>query len=84
MPLGAMITRRDIWLKAYGSYQTFALHSSTFSGGSLASPRAWRRSGSCATARRWFTPPPVAASFARVSRRSPAPARSSERSGATA
>ncbi len=36
MPLGAMITRRDLWLKAYGSYQTFALHSSTFSGGSLA------------------------------------------------
>ena len=36
MPLGAMITRRDLWLKAYGSYQTFALHTSTFSGGSLA------------------------------------------------
>jgi acetylornithine/succinyldiaminopimelate/putrescine aminotransferase/predicted amino acid dehydrogenase len=36
MPLGAMITRRDVWMKAYGSYQTFALHSSTFSGGSLA------------------------------------------------
>jgi len=31
-----MISRRDIWMKAYGSYQTFALHSSTFSGGSLA------------------------------------------------
>jgi 3-acetyloctanal aminotransferase len=36
MPLGAMVARRDLWLKAYGSYQTFALHSSTFSGGSLA------------------------------------------------
>jgi acetylornithine/succinyldiaminopimelate/putrescine aminotransferase len=36
MPLGAMIIRRDLWLKAYGSYQSFALHSSTFSGGSLA------------------------------------------------
>src|SRR5271165_3905214 len=36
VPLGAMIARRDLWLKAYGSYQTFALHSSTFSGGSLA------------------------------------------------
>ena len=36
MPLGAMIARRDLWLKAYGSYQTFDLHSSTFSGGSLA------------------------------------------------
>jgi acetylornithine/succinyldiaminopimelate/putrescine aminotransferase/predicted amino acid dehydrogenase len=36
MPLGAMIAPRDVWMKAYGSYQTFALHSSTFSGGSLA------------------------------------------------
>ena len=36
MPLGAMIARRDVWMKAYGSFQTFALHSSTFSGGSLA------------------------------------------------
>jgi acetylornithine/succinyldiaminopimelate/putrescine aminotransferase/predicted amino acid dehydrogenase len=36
MPLGAMVARRDLWMKAYGSYQTFALHSSTFSGGSLA------------------------------------------------
>ena len=36
MPLGAMIARRDVWMRAYGSYQTFALHSSTFSGGSLA------------------------------------------------
>jgi acetylornithine/succinyldiaminopimelate/putrescine aminotransferase len=36
IPLGAMIARRDIWMRAYGSYQTFALHSSTFSGGSLA------------------------------------------------
>ena len=36
VPLGAMIARRDVWMKAYGSFQTFALHSSTFSGGSLA------------------------------------------------
>jgi putrescine aminotransferase len=36
VPLGAIIARRDLWMKAYGSYQTFALHSSTFSGGSLA------------------------------------------------
>ncbi len=36
MPLGAMITGRDLWLRAYGSYESFALHSSTFSGGSLA------------------------------------------------
>jgi acetylornithine/succinyldiaminopimelate/putrescine aminotransferase/predicted amino acid dehydrogenase len=36
MPIGAMITRRDLWLKAYGTVQTFALHTSTFGGGSLA------------------------------------------------
>src|SRR5262249_8468903 len=36
MPLGAMIARRDLWLRAYGSYQTFAPPSSSFSGGSLA------------------------------------------------
>jgi acetylornithine/succinyldiaminopimelate/putrescine aminotransferase/predicted amino acid dehydrogenase len=37
VPLGAMLARRDLWLKAYGTMQTFALHTSTFSGGSLAS-----------------------------------------------
>ena len=85
MPLGAMIARRDLWLKAYGSYQTFALHSSTFSGGSLACAAGLatlrvltRQPG--AGARRAT----AAASFARASRRSPAPARSSARSGATA
>jgi acetylornithine/succinyldiaminopimelate/putrescine aminotransferase len=36
VPLGAMIARRNVWMKAYGSFHTFALHSSTFSGGSLA------------------------------------------------
>lgn len=36
MPIGAMLTRRDLWLSAYGSVQKFALHTSTFSGGSLA------------------------------------------------
>jgi acetylornithine/succinyldiaminopimelate/putrescine aminotransferase/predicted amino acid dehydrogenase len=36
MPIGAMICRRDLWLKAYGSIDTFALHTSTFGGGSLA------------------------------------------------
>lgn len=36
MPIGAMIARRDHWMKAYGSLQTFALHTSTFGGGSLA------------------------------------------------
>jgi acetylornithine/succinyldiaminopimelate/putrescine aminotransferase len=36
VPIGAMMTRRDLWLKAYGTVQTFALHTSTFGGGSLA------------------------------------------------
>ncbi len=36
MPVGAMVARRDHWLKAYGSIQSFALHTSTFGGGSLA------------------------------------------------
>jgi 3-acetyloctanal aminotransferase len=36
MPVGAMICRRDLWLQAYGTVQSFALHTSTFSGGSLA------------------------------------------------
>ncbi len=36
IPIGAMLTRRDLWLKAYGTMQTFALHTNTFGGGSLA------------------------------------------------
>lgn len=36
MPIGAMLTRRDLWHQAYGNIQKFALHTSTFSGGSLA------------------------------------------------
>jgi 3-acetyloctanal aminotransferase len=36
MPIGAMLCRRDLWHKAYGTLQTFALHTSTFGGGSLA------------------------------------------------
>jgi 3-acetyloctanal aminotransferase len=36
VPLGAMLARRDLWMKAYGTVQGFALHSSTFGGGSLA------------------------------------------------
>ena len=36
VPIGAMLCRRDLWMKAYGSAQTFALHTSTFGGGSLA------------------------------------------------
>jgi putrescine aminotransferase len=36
MPIGAMLCRRDLWMQAYGSIQKFALHTSTFGGGSLA------------------------------------------------
>jgi putrescine aminotransferase len=36
MPIGAMLTRRDHWMRAYGTIQTFALHTSTFGGGSIA------------------------------------------------
>ena len=36
VPIGAMLARRDLWQKAYGTIQTFALHTSTFGGGSLA------------------------------------------------
>jgi putrescine aminotransferase len=36
MPIGATLARRDLWLKAYGSVDRFALHTSTFGGGSLA------------------------------------------------
>jgi 3-acetyloctanal aminotransferase len=37
VPIGAMLARRDLWMKAYGSVDSFALHTSTFGGGSLAS-----------------------------------------------
>lgn len=36
MPIGAMLIRRELWLKAFGSADRFALHTSTFGGGSLA------------------------------------------------
>ncbi len=36
IPIGAMLARRDVWLQAYGHIDTFALHTSTFGGGSLA------------------------------------------------
>jgi len=36
IPIGAMLARRDLWLKAYGTVQSFTLHTSTFGGGSLA------------------------------------------------
>jgi putrescine aminotransferase len=36
IPIGAMLARRDLWMNAYGHVDTFALHTSTFGGGSLA------------------------------------------------
>lgn len=36
MPIGAMLSRRDLWLKSYGTVQQLGLHTSTFGGGSLA------------------------------------------------
>src|SRR5262245_54738899 len=36
VPLGAVLARRDLWMKAYGTVGAFGLHSSTFGGGSLA------------------------------------------------
>jgi putrescine aminotransferase len=36
VPIGAMLARRDLWRAAYGSVDSFALHTSTFGGGSLA------------------------------------------------
>ncbi len=36
MPIGAMLCRGELWREAYGSINTFALHTSTFGGGSLA------------------------------------------------
>ena len=36
VPIGAMLARRDLWMKAYGTVERFALHTSTFGGGSLA------------------------------------------------
>lgn len=36
MPIGAMLTRRELWHKAYGTVQGLGLHTSTFGGGSLA------------------------------------------------
>lgn len=37
VPIGAMLSRRELWRKAYGTVSTFALHTNTFGGGSLAS-----------------------------------------------
>lgn len=36
IPIGAMLCRRDLWTKVYGTVQTYLLHTSTFGGGSLA------------------------------------------------
>jgi acetylornithine/succinyldiaminopimelate/putrescine aminotransferase/predicted amino acid dehydrogenase len=36
VPIGAMLCRRDLWMKAYGTVGTCTMHTSTFGGGSLA------------------------------------------------
>ena len=36
MPIGAMLCRRELWMKAYGTVANCTLHTSTFGGGSLA------------------------------------------------
>jgi len=36
VPIGAMLARRDLWMKAYGTIDSFALHTTTFGGGSMA------------------------------------------------
>ena len=36
VPIGATLARRDLWMRAYGTVDRFALHTSTFGGGSLA------------------------------------------------
>ncbi|MHC4401485.1 MAG: aspartate aminotransferase family protein, partial [Planctomycetota bacterium] len=36
VPIGAALCRRDLWLRAYGTIQSFALHTNTFGGASLA------------------------------------------------
>ena len=43
MPIGAMLARRDLWMKAYGSLATCTLHTSTFGGGTWPVRRVWRR-----------------------------------------
>ena len=37
VPVGATLYRREVWQSAYGTADSFALHTSTFGGGSLAS-----------------------------------------------
>ena len=70
LPLGAMITRRDLWMKAYGSYQSFRVHSSTFSGGSLACAAGLATLQVLRDSPLLRTPANVAANFAKGSRRS--------------
>jgi putrescine aminotransferase len=36
MPIGALLMRRELWMKAYGTVPSCTLHTSTFGGGSLA------------------------------------------------
>ncbi|XLY89502.1 aminotransferase class III-fold pyridoxal phosphate-dependent enzyme [Ectopseudomonas mendocina] len=40
VPIGATLSRADIWDRAYGNIDSFALHTSTFGGGNLAAASA--------------------------------------------
>lgn len=40
VPIGATLSRADIWDRAYGNIDNFALHTSTFGGGNLAAASA--------------------------------------------
>ncbi|MBS7662927.1 aminotransferase class III-fold pyridoxal phosphate-dependent enzyme [Pseudomonas lalucatii] len=40
VPIGATLSRADLWDRAYGSIDSFALHTSTFGGGNLAAASA--------------------------------------------
>lgn len=40
VPIGATLSKKEIWQRAYGSIDTFALHTSTFGGGNFAAVAA--------------------------------------------
>jgi 3-acetyloctanal aminotransferase len=53
MPIGAMLARRDHWMKAYGTVSNCTLHTSTFGGGSLACAAALAALGVLEEERLW-------------------------------
>lgn len=40
VPIGATLSKKELWQRAYGSIDTFALHTSTFGGGNFAAAAA--------------------------------------------